>query len=97
LWPSFGGKIYKPDDDKLFYIPQRPYLPSGTLRDQIIYPDSYFEFRKKKMNDNNLRDFLKQVNLLYIEDRYKKDGGFDAVNDWADVLSGTLNFLIFRR
>jgi ATP-binding cassette subfamily D (ALD) long-chain fatty acid import protein len=29
LWPVFGGKVHKPALDKIFYIPQRPYLPYG--------------------------------------------------------------------
>ena len=33
LWPVFSGNLYRPHIDKLFYIPQRPYLPAGTLRD----------------------------------------------------------------
>lgn len=31
LWPAKGGKIWKPSADQIFYIPQRPYLPNGTL------------------------------------------------------------------
>jgi ATP-binding cassette subfamily D (ALD) protein 3 len=30
LWPLFGGKLTKPPQDKLFYVPQRPYLTLGA-------------------------------------------------------------------
>jgi len=71
--------------DKLFYIPQRPYLPPGTLRDQIIYPQTKFVMHKNKVSDADLARLLKDVQLEYLEDR---EGGFDSVNDWNDILSG---------
>jgi ATP-binding cassette subfamily D (ALD) protein 3 len=40
---------------------------------------------RKGQSDDHIRDLLRYVRLDYIEDR---EGGFDSVNDWADVLSG---------
>jgi len=85
LWPTTGGVLERPHMDKLFYIPRRPYLPPGTLRDQIIYPHSKITMNKRRLSDDNLREYLRWIRLDYLEER---EGGFDAVNDWNDVLSG---------
>lgn len=52
LWPAVSGTVFKPSLDKIFYIPQRPYLPTGSLRDQIIYPDLVTDQQAKKISDN---------------------------------------------
>ena len=52
LWPITGGVLERPEMEKLFYIPQRPYLPPGTLRDQIIYPHSKLTMNKKHLTDD---------------------------------------------
>ena len=55
LWPVFGGTVHKPPIDQIFYIPQRPYLPKGTLRDQIIYPHTIEQMRRKGVNEEKLQ------------------------------------------
>ncbi|PSC70542.1 ABC transporter ATP-binding [Micractinium conductrix] len=39
LWSTGSGTIAAPTD--MFFLPQRPYMPLGTLRDQLTFPDSY--------------------------------------------------------
>lgn len=83
LWPLFGGKLTKPPLDEIFYVPQRPYLPTGTLRDQLIYPES--STNCNQCTDADLLELLRIVHLEYLVDR---EGGWDSVRDWQDVLSG---------
>jgi len=85
LWPLFGGTLTKPSRGKLFYIPQRPYMTLGTLRDQIIYPHTKEDFITRNISDNDLLEILQQVQLEYLVER---DGGWDSIQDWMDVLSG---------
>ena len=85
LWPLFGGTLTKPPRGKLFYIPQRPYMTLGTLRDQVIYPHSHRECINRGVTDTQLLDFLNLVQLAYLVDR---ENGLDAIEDWIDVLSG---------
>lgn len=48
LWTLNNGTIQRPPLKDMFYVPQRPYLAIGSLRDQIIYPDSVQDMRKKE-------------------------------------------------
>lgn len=75
------GNLVVPYDKKdLFYLPQRSYFTYGTLREQIIYPDSYDDYRDKILrakqesplsrvpDDEYLIELLRKVNLDYLLD-----------------------------
>jgi ATP-binding cassette subfamily D (ALD) long-chain fatty acid import protein len=87
LWPVYGGVVRKPRFEDIFYIPQRPYLSHGTLRQQIIYPDSVREMRDKGVSDADLVRILTVLEIPHVLDR---PDGWDATAEWTDVLSAGL-------
>ena len=64
LWPAKAGTLIKPKVEKIFYIPQRPYLPKGCLRDQVIYPHTIADMRKKGVSEDDLIKILLCDNLI---------------------------------
>ncbi|KAI1002144.1 ATP-binding cassette sub-family D member 2 [Podosphaera aphanis] len=88
LWPVYGGKVRKPPLSQIFYVPQRPYLSSGSLRQQIIYPDSSRTMRRKGITDADLLDILKVLDLENLVNTFPQ--GWDAEAEWREVLSAGL-------
>lgn len=80
--------MHKPPFSDIFYIPQRPYLSRGSLRQQIIYPDGLRTMRAKGVTDNDLLDILRTLDLESLVTLYGE--GWDAEAEWRDVLSGGL-------
>jgi putative ATP-binding cassette transporter len=90
LWNSGTGTIYRPDLDRMLFLPQKPYMILGNLRQQLTYPHTDL-----KIDDRELYEILKQVNLANLTEQF---GGLETEKDWADVLSlGEQQRLAFAR
>jgi putative ATP-binding cassette transporter len=90
LWDSGTGRLARPELGEMLFLPQRPYMILGSLRSQLLYPNSSSEVDEEK-----LRHVLASVNLADLPERL---GGFDADLDWAEILSlGEQQRLAFAR
>lgn len=85
LWPVFRGLVSKPLPQDISFLPQRPYLSTGTLREQIIYPFAESDMDDLGLTDADLLEILELVKLEYLPQR---EGGWDTVKTWKDVFSG---------
>ncbi|MEO0458222.1 MAG: ATP-binding cassette domain-containing protein, partial [Cyanobacteria bacterium P01_A01_bin.114] len=89
LWTNGRGQIIRPDIQDMLFLPQRPYMLLGTLREQLTYPYRY------EHSDETLIDILEQVNLGDLPERFS---GLDTIHDWPSVLSlGQQQRLAFAR
>jgi len=89
LWRQGSGLIVRPPLEQILFLPQRPYLILGSLRDQLRYP------RARECDDRALLAVLAAVNLAELPARW---GGLDGQADWAAVLSmGEQQRLAFAR
>jgi vitamin B12/bleomycin/antimicrobial peptide transport system ATP-binding/permease protein len=79
LWDAGSGTIMRPPLKEMFFLPQRPYMIIGTLRDQLQYPSA-----SNVATDNELLEILKTVNLEDLSERF---GGLETEADWGKILS----------
>ncbi|MBV9014555.1 MAG: ABC transporter ATP-binding protein/permease, partial [Alphaproteobacteria bacterium] len=77
LWPWGAGKIVLPDQARVMFMPQRPYLPLGPLRSALTYPAS-----ARKFSAAQLKAVLNRCGLDHLQDRLEER------ERWDRVLSG---------
>eukprot|EP01127_Copromyxa_protea_P003335 TRINITY_DN13169_c0_g1_i1.p1 TRINITY_DN13169_c0_g1~~TRINITY_DN13169_c0_g1_i1.p1 ORF type:complete len:445 (-),score=88.52 TRINITY_DN13169_c0_g1_i1:36-1370(-) len=85
LWPLHAGTVTKPATDQILFVPQKPYLVLGTLRDQIIYPHSKEQMIANGVTDKDLENLIKIVDPACT---ILSQWGWDEVRDWFHAMSG---------
>jgi putative ATP-binding cassette transporter len=77
IWPFGSGTVARPRDQRILFLPQRPYLPIGTLRQVLGYPE-----RAPAHPDAALRQALEDARLPHLIPRLTEEA------NWALTLSG---------
>jgi putative ATP-binding cassette transporter len=90
LWYRGEGRILHPGHDEIFFLPERPYVPPGTLRDILLRTGE-----EELVPDERILESLKDLNLGHV---LEKAGGLDVEQKWDDMLSlGEQQRLSFAR
>ncbi|MBD3878287.1 MAG: ABC transporter ATP-binding protein/permease [Quinella sp. 1Q5] len=88
IWAYASGEISLPPNARAMFLPQKPYLPLGTLRRALIYPAA----EKDSPPDDKLKRTLRLVDLPALVDK------LDDADDWSRILSlGEQQRLAFAR
>src|SRR5262249_267340 len=72
LWPWGGGSVNFHPDRRLFMLPQRPYMPSGTLRRAVAYPGSADSWTAEEIGEA-----LHKVGLDHLKEKIEDDAPSD--------------------
>jgi vitamin B12/bleomycin/antimicrobial peptide transport system ATP-binding/permease protein len=77
LWPWGEGRIEIRRGAKVFFLPQRPYIPIGSLRRAVTYP-----YPAESSTSREIADALHDVGLDHLVERLDEEGS------WDQTLSG---------
>jgi vitamin B12/bleomycin/antimicrobial peptide transport system ATP-binding/permease protein len=90
LWETGRGRILRPGSEDILFLPEKPYLPPGTLREVLLRTEQL-----GKVADQRILDTLQE---LALEQTLTRAGGLDTEHQWADILSlGEQQLLAFSR
>ncbi|BBA37476.1 ABC transporter, permease family protein [Methylocaldum marinum] len=79
IWDSGTGRIVRPESDQIYFLPERPYLPPGTLRELLVRGGT-----EESIPESRILAVLRDLALDSIPAR---SGGLDVERDWDHVLS----------
>ncbi|NEJ91441.1 ABC transporter ATP-binding protein/permease [Rhizobium leguminosarum] len=74
-----SGRIIRPAADDILFLPQRPYLPTGTLRQILVRNE-----RAGKIPDDRIVQILRELNLEHV---LEQAGGLNTEQNWEILLS----------
>lgn len=77
IWPYGHGEVQLAPEARMLTLPQRPYLPVGSLRGALAYPEAVANY-----SDETLREVLEAVGLAPLA------GRLDETGLWPSILSG---------
>jgi putative ATP-binding cassette transporter len=77
IWPYWKGRIRMPKGARMLFLPQKPYLPLGTLKHAVAYPE-----HESRFADDEVRQALEAVGLAH------KAAELGKAENWSQVLSG---------
>ena len=77
LWPWGEGSVEFHGDSRVFMLPQRPYVPAGSLRRAITYPAPAEDWDERQIGDA-----LDKVGLAHLKEKIEEEG------PWDQTLSG---------
>jgi putative ATP-binding cassette transporter len=90
LWDHGEGRILHPGHEEIFFLPERPYLPPGTLREVLLRTGVEDRVPAERI--------IATLKSLSLEDALARTGGLDTEHRWSDILSlGEQQRLSFAR
>jgi vitamin B12/bleomycin/antimicrobial peptide transport system ATP-binding/permease protein len=90
IWECGEGRILRPEPQDILFLPERPYLPPGTLREVLL--------RTEQLDKVPTDQIERTLHELGLDQALRRAGGLDVEHNWSEILSlGEQQLLAFSR